>query len=399
MALLKEGSRYIFFNYLSVFLNTIRGIILLTVLNPVSLGIYRLIFTYSSYFRYYNLGFNALAFYRAPPRKLEVLYAQLLQRVNTVLAFLFGILFTIAFVILSWNTLEEQALLISLLLFFILYFTQIGETFITIAKIKGRFDIINIYNVIMSAGSLVLMYGLGFYFGLMGVISGLAVATVISSSYIWVVLRPPKKIRINLTVRRIKMYFRAGVLNILPGMLSVLFSTIEVWLINSKFGVRETGYYSVVMTLVNLILLINTDSLVFLYSKRSKKIQREPWYVLRMTIVSFLLLSVCCIVSIYIIAWGIREFFPTYEPAANIYKLCFWGIPFLVMKNLLVHYLSNNKTTRISVLLMLLLIVKVIVLQSIMKAETFYYATASMNVIFGISIIALFTYDNKLKKA
>ncbi|RAV99751.1 MATE family efflux transporter [Pseudochryseolinea flava] len=395
MALLKEGVRYVIFNYLSVFLNTVRGIVLIAVLTPIQMGSYRLIFTYSNYFRYYNLGLNALAFYRAPPRKLQALYSNLLFKINISLAAFFGILFSVAYTFLASD--EYSSLwLASIFLFVILFFTQTSETFVTIAKIHGRFDIINRYNIAFASGSLVLMIVLGKTYGLHGAIGGLALATMATSLYLSTVLKDAAQSSVTLTFNRIKLFFLSGALNIFPGMLSILFSTIEVWLITRSFGLAETGYYSVVITLVNLILMINTDGFVFLYAKRSKQIKNDPRFVLKSTVLSFGVTLLFCAMCIPIVHWGVAYFFPQYATASDIYQICFWGIPFLVMKNLVVYYLSNNRPIRISVLLALLLVMKTVVLLQPQTTADFYTSVAWSNVVFGVAIAIIFIIDNNI---
>jgi hypothetical protein len=183
--LFKEGVSYVVLNYLSLFLTTVRGILLINILTPFSLGVYKLIFTYSSYFRYYNLGFNALAFYRAPARGLEESYSFLLRKINTALAWSFGVLFTVIFSAFWWRNLSDQGTLDFILwLFAILYFTQLGETYITICKVRKDFATVNKYNVLFAALSTVLMIGLGYLFSLRGVILGLAASTVIGCFYL-----------------------------------------------------------------------------------------------------------------------------------------------------------------------------------------------------------------------
>jgi O-antigen/teichoic acid export membrane protein len=397
--MLKEGSRFIFFNYLSVFFSTIRGIVLIKLLNPASLGIYRLIFTYSNYFRYYNLGLNALAFYRAPPKGMEETYAIILQKINTVLACTFGLIFTLIFAWITWSSLQDQGYFVILLsLLLILIFTQLGETFVTIAKISNKFSLINQYNIIYSAGSLVAMVSCGYLWALKGVILGLTISTIISSITIIYKLRQKTKFTITLPLKRLFILFKYGIINILPGMLSVLFTSIELWLITDKFGMDTTGYYSVVITFVNLILLINTDSLIFLYAKQAKKFKNDPAFVIRLSFIALAVIAVICFISIYIIDFGIATFFPNYLPASAIYSLCFWGIPFLVFKNLVVHYISNNRSLRIAFLLGILLLLKIVSLYFINDQHTFYIGVAAFNVLFGVSLVIIFVADNRLLK-
>jgi O-antigen/teichoic acid export membrane protein len=237
---------------------------------------------------------------------------------------------------------------------------------------------------------------LGYLWELKGVILGLTVSTILSSTIIIYKLGRRTGLRITLPFRRLLVLFKHGGINILPGMLSVLFTSIEVWLINYKFGVEATGYYSVVITVVNVILLLNTDSLVFLYAKQSRKFKNEPRFVLRLSVIALGFIALICLASIYVIHFGIAMFLPNYLPASTIYSLCFWGIPFLVFKNLIVHYISNNRSFRISILLVLLLLLKSVSLYFIPDQKSFYYGVAAFNVLFGISMVIIFVVDNQL---
>jgi O-antigen/teichoic acid export membrane protein len=370
--LFKDALSYVVLNYFSLFLTTVRGILLINILNPFSLGLYKLIFTYSSYFRYYNLGFNALAFYRAPVKGLEESYSFLLRKINITLAWSFGLLFTLIFSAFWWNSLSQMKSLDFILwLFGILYFTQLAETYITICKIRKDFRIVNQYNILFAVLSTILMIALGYFLELRGVIIGLAASTILACLYI---------------ISALKM------------KLPLLFTTVEVWIITYFFGAEETGYYSFVITFVNIILLLNTDGVVFLYSKRSGNFRKDPGFVLKLTIIAFVLIGLVCIAGLFVVDWGIATFFPRYMRASEIYRLCFWGIPFLVARNIVVSYISVNRTIYISVVLFILLTIKSVALLFISNKEEFYQALAASNVFFGVILVLIFLYHRYFEK-
>jgi O-antigen/teichoic acid export membrane protein len=391
----KEGALYVFFNYLSVFINALRGILLIGLLKPASLGVYRLIFTYTSYFRYYNLGLNALAFYRAPAKNMREIYAYIIYKINLSLAISFGFVFAAVFALTMRGQLSEYLQIDTLLaLFLILVFTQLGETVVTILKIYGRFSVINGYNIFTGIVSFILTVALSYYFGLTGAIWSLSFSAVITYWYIARQLRKVPSHKINFTRRKIVVLFKHGIINILPGMLSVLFGTVEIWLIGYKYNIQETGYYSVVVTLINLILMVNTDGLVFLYSKKAARIKSEPKFLMRVTVISFVLLSATCFVAIFVVDIATKMFFKNYIPSSEIYKICFWGIPFLCFKNIVFYYISNNKPMIVSVLLAILVIIKVSVLIFIDSKPDFYSMVAVFNFLYGIALIIFFTKDS-----
>lgn len=397
--LVQDTLRYVGLNYLSLFLTTLRGVLLINILNPVSLGVYKLLFTYTSYFRYYNLGLNALAFYRAPVKGMEETYSYLLKKINTLLAVVFGTFFTIGFSFFWWNSLSVEGNLDFILwLFIILFTTQLAETLITIAKVKKKFNTISFYNLLLAMSSLILMVVLGYWFDLRGVLFGLAVASLISYLYVLWDITVEKKINISFTRRKVVTIFKHSIITIIPGMLIVLFSTMEVWIIALRFGAAETGFYAVVTTFVNLILLLNTDSIVFLYSRRSSKFQKDQRFVMKITAFSFFVIAVVCFIGIFIVDWGIEMFFPAYLPAAAIYKLCFWGIPFLVARNIAVYYITNKKSVLVSWVLLALLIMKIVILLLPDSKELFYNCLAVSNLLFGVILILLFGYHWSLNE-
>jgi O-antigen/teichoic acid export membrane protein len=396
--LFKDTIGYVVLNYLSLFITMVRGILLINILTPASLGVYKLLFTYSSYFRYYNLGLNALAFYRAPSRGLQDTYSFLLRKINILLAWSFGILFTIIFSIFWWQPLSELGSLDFILwLFGILYFTQVAETYITISKIKKDFRVVNIYNIQFAAVSTVMMIGLGYFLELRGVIIGLAISTVIASLYVMNALKLKLSVPIKLSAFRIKTLFKHSVITILPGMFIVLFSTIEIWIIAYSFGAEETGFYSMVTTFINIILMLNTDGIVFLYSRKSMEFRKDPGFVLKLTAVAFILITLVCFAGTFVVDWGIETFFPKYLRSAEIYKLCFWGIPFLVARNVVVSYISMNRSILISMVLLVLLIMKTLVLFFIYSPAQFYIVLAATNVMFGVVLTTFYLYNGRNK--
>jgi O-antigen/teichoic acid export membrane protein len=397
--LFKDALSYVVLNYFSLFLTTVRGILLINILNPFSLGLYKLIFTYSSYFRYYNLGFNALAFYRAPVKGLEESYSFLLRKINITLAWSFGLLFTLIFSAFWWNSLSQMKSLDFILwLFGILYFTQLAETYITICKIRKDFRIVNQYNILFAVLSTILMIALGYFLELRGVIIGLAASTILACLYIISALKMKLPFSISLGRYKLKTLFKHSIVTILPGMFIVLFTTVEVWIITYFFGAEETGYYSFVITFVNIILLLNTDGVVFLYSKRSGNFRKDPGFVLKLTIIAFVLIGLVCIAGLFVVDWGIATFFPRYMRASEIYRLCFWGIPFLVARNIVVSYISVNRTIYISVVLFILLTIKSVALLFISNKEEFYQALAASNVFFGVILVLIFLYHRYFEK-
>lgn len=393
--LLKDTAGYVLINYIATAVTTVRGILLIGLLSPFNLGIYKLIFTYTSYFRYYNLGLNALAFYRAPLKGLENSYSVLLRNINTTLAVAFGLIFAVIFSMFWWETLATQGLLdFTLWIFVILFFTQLGETFLTISKIYKRFDFVSGYNLVFAVSSLVFMIVLGYYFELRGVVVGLAISTLASCVYI---LRKLPKQSVSLVGNlgfKVKTLFKHSILTIIPGMLTVLFSTVEVWIIAYKYGAVETGFYAVVSTVVSLILMLNTDGMVFIYSKKSGDLKNNRKMIWRLSAVAFVIVSIVCIACALVLSWVMALFFPKYLPAADIFGTCFWGIPFLVFRNVILYYIANKKLRLISYLLFFLLILKTVVLMLMIEKTTFYIALAGLNTTYGVALLVLLFFVN-----
>jgi O-antigen/teichoic acid export membrane protein len=393
--LLKDTAGYILLNYLATAITTVRGILLISLLSPFNLGIYKLIFTYTSYFRYYNLGLNALAFYRAPLKGLESSYSVLLRNINTTLAVAFGLVFAAMFSIFWWETLASQGKLdLILWIFIILFFTQLGETFLTISKIYKRFEFVSGYNLMFALSSLILMVTLGYYFELRGVVLGLAIATLVSCIYILKKLPAQPVSLVSSIGFKIKTLFKHSILTIIPGMLTVLFSTVEIWIIAYKYGAIETGFYAVVSTVVSLILMFNTDGMVFIYSKKSGGLKSDRKMIWRLSAVAFVIVSIVCVGCALILSWVMALFFPKYLPSADIFMICFWGIPFLVFRNVILYYIANKKFKLISYLLLFLLILKTAVLMLMTDKNIFYTALAGLNATYGIALLGLLFFVN-----
>jgi O-antigen/teichoic acid export membrane protein len=393
--LLKDTAGYVLLNYLATAVTTVRGILLIALLTPFNLGIYKLIFTYTSYFRYYNLGLNALAFYRAPLKRLEYSYSVLLRNINTTLAIAFGLIFTAIFSMFWWGTLAEQGLLdLIFWIFVILFFTQLGETFLTISKIYRRFPLVSAYNILFASLSLALMVLLGYYFELRGVVLGLALATVISCVFVMCKLpKQPLSLLGNFRFK-VRTLFKHSILTIIPGMLTVLFSTVEIWIIAYKYGAVETGFYAVVSTVVSLILMLNTDGMVFIYSKKSADLKNDKKMVWRLSAVAFVIVTVVCAACALILQWVMALFFPKYVAAADIFMICFWGIPFLVFRNVILYYIANKKLELVSYVLFFLLALKTGVLALITDKHGFYTSLAALNAVYGISLLILLYFKN-----
>ncbi len=393
--LIKETASYVVFNYASQALLIARGFLLITILTPVSLGIYKLLFTYVSYFRYYNLGLNALAFYRAPPRKMQASYGFLLRKINLTLAWSLGLLFTLIFAILWWDALSSDSTRDYILwIFLILYFSQMAETYLTIAKVNKAFATINRYNVAFAVVSTVSMVVLGYFWQLRGVIVGLTLSTIVTSAYLTGKLGKGVRYSIRLTRWKIKNLFKHSLTTILPGMFIVLFTTVEIWIIAFRFGAAETGYYSVVATFVSIVLMLNTDGVVLLYSKRSQNFRRQPGFVLNVTAIAFFVIASVCFAGIIIVPKIIEMFFPDYLRASAIYLLCFWGIPFLVARNIVVSYISQNRSIFISTILAALLVTKSALLL-LVQTSAFYLGLAATNAAFAVVLIMVYVLDRQ----
>lgn len=383
-----KNIQYVLTNYLSLFFSVIRGLLLIEILSPIHLGVYRLFFTYSSYFRYYNFGLNALAFYRAPLKAMRHTYSQVLLKTNFFLSWTLGAGFTAVFVFLLGENLTYVHILSIAGLFVILVFTQMNETYVTICKIYNTFGRINKYNLILSVSGVLLVIPLGYFLELDGVIAALTLSTLLAFLFLRRVVRSDEaKLRLRLTFRRIMVMGKAGVKTILPGMVLVLFTTVEVWILTDKYGVEETGYYSVVLTIINILMILNTDSLVFLYAGNAKTIAKDSGYTLRITFLFFALLSIVSVASLFIIDWMVHHVFQQYTRSAKIYRLCFWGIPFLVFRNIVMYYIARNRAVQVLWFLSLLLAMKVVALMLANSTTAFYSQVALMNLIFGVGMI------------
>jgi O-antigen/teichoic acid export membrane protein len=116
--------------------------------------------------------------------------------------------------------------------------------------------------------------------------------------------------------------------------------------------------------------------------------------VWRLSAVAFVIVTVVCAACALILQWVMALFFPKYVAAADIFMICFWGIPFLVFRNVILYYIANKKLELVSYVLFFLLALKTGVLALITDKHGFYTSLAALNAVYGISLLILLYFKN-----
>lgn len=155
--MVKKLVKYLFSNYLSVVLNVFRSFALARILLPESLGAWSLVSTFLGYFRYYNLGFNSLAYYRVGKTGSVELYSSLLIRTNVILTIVFGVIYTVIFGFTQIDQFSTLGYFPIIVAFFVssIFITQFSETYVAINKIGVNFNTIATYTNILAISGFV----------------------------------------------------------------------------------------------------------------------------------------------------------------------------------------------------------------------------------------------------
>lgn len=382
---------FIIANYSSLILNTFRGIAVIGLLSPASLGMYRLIFTLTSYFRYYNLGLNSLAYYRSAITRSQDIYTLLLRKTNYFLAFWMSLIFCVTFSVIYWKelwTLQYSDL--PFYLFFILFYTQKSETLVTIFKLHLRFNDINKVSLFLALLSLLFVLSLAYKFDLRGAIVGMALATI-GSYYYQTSLYDKRDISpITFSIKRYLIIFKSGLLNFLPGLSNVVFTTVEVWICSAIFGLKETGYYSISLTIISFILLFNSSFGVYIFSKYPNKIKNDKRFTLRIAVLSFVATAILSFLIYHVFVVAVERFYPQYNAVVSILKVGLFSVPFITLRILSDFFISQSSYLRIAVPVFLLSFIKVIVLILQRDPYNFYVLNSIINAVYGLMILLLF---------
>jgi O-antigen/teichoic acid export membrane protein len=387
---------FVFSNYLSSFLNSIRSIVVAYFLDPHTMGIWSLLLTFCSYFRYYNLGLNALAFYRSKIKRMEVAYTSYILKSNIFLSLCFALIYVLIFIFFFAPESEYfQSPEILALLFFYLIINQWAETYVTSAKIFGDFRSVAIFTVVLSILSFVFLVTFSYWFEIKGLMYGLVASIILSFFFIKGRISIHKKISFSPFSKRLLVLISNSIRIILPSLLYILFSSAEIWIIQFRFGFEETGIYSIVTTFFNKALILPVSLAVVLFTKNSHKIKENNRYVAKLTLGTFFITLITCGFGYLLLALVVNNFLPEYEKSLEILLVLVWTIPFLAIKNSLVdNLIVNKKVLLYLVFLGVLLLAKTIALIFI-SLHSFYIILGLTNVIYGVGLFILFSILNK----
>lgn len=394
----KEFIKYIISNYLSVVLNVLRTIVLAKIVLPEVVGIWSIINTFAGYFRYNNLGLNALAFYRGKRKNVQNLYSNLLLKSNSALALTFGTIYSALFILTQYKSLNVDInWKLMLLLFFVtIVGVQISETYVTINKLNSNFNTISYNTNILSILQFSLVLIGAFTSGMLGILIGNSISIILSLLYL-VKVTKYKKYHINISLSRLLLFFRGAISGITPGFLYIAYTTIDIFVIKEKFGLVENGYYAIVFTLINVILIAPSSLAAFLYSKNPNRLVDSKNYVYKITIANFLTCSLLVLAS-YVILFLIANYFlPKYTRSIAIFSLIFYSIPFLSIKNGMVDILiAKSKQYLYNVVLFIIIILKVSVLFFVSN-NTFYSTIAGFNILLGVLTLLIYHFVERKK--
>lgn len=389
----KEFFKYVTSNYLSVILNILRTVALAKIVVPEIVGIWSIINTFAGYFRYNNLGLNSLAYYRAKRKKSESLYSNLLLKTNLSLAIGLGIIYSCFFIVTQYSIINKEMNWGLLLLLFFITITgvQLSETYTSINKLNSNFKIISFNTNLFS----LLQFGLvlmgAFWAGLSGIILGNSIAIIISFLYL-VKTTEYKKYSINLNFSRLVRLFKGSVSTIVPGFLYIAFVTLDVFFIKEKFGLSENGFYAIVLTLINVILIAPSSLAVFLYSKNPNHLIGSKKYVYKITVINFLVCYSLVFISYIFLFFLTKNFLFKYSRSLEIFILLSYSIPFLSIKNVIVDILiATSKQHLYNTLLLITVILKIMVL-FFLTGDKFYGVIAGFNIFFGLMTLTLYYF-------
>jgi O-antigen/teichoic acid export membrane protein len=396
--MVRKLASYLFSNYLSVLLNIIRSFTLTKILVPESLGAWSILSTLLGYFRYYNLGFNSLAYYRSGKSGSLELYSSLLIRTNLFLTIVFGIFYTIFFGLTQINQFSTTGYFPIIIVFFMssIFITQFSETYVAINKLGAKFSIIASYTNILAISGFFFVVGGAFYGNLIGMLFGNLISSILGFFY----LRTRTKIisfPYKLYFRRLKIFFIRSSKMILTSILSITYTSLDIWMINYRYSLSENGYFSLIQTFTTVLLILPSSVAVFYYSSNPRKLINNNNQVFKLTAFNFIFTSILVVVSFFFMKFVVFNFIPNYKKSVEIFSVLAFSIPFLSIRNVMVDMLIvKNIVKPLNILIICLIILKISLLSCI-KIDLFYFIVAGLNVCYGLIVISVFTYNHYQK--
>lgn len=384
-------AKYLFSNYLSAGLNITKSFALAKILMPESLGAWSLISTFLGYFRYYNLGFNSLAYYRAGKTGSFELYSSLLIRTNVILTIIFGVLYTLIFGLTQIDQFSTMGYFPIIVAFFLssIFITQFSETYIAINKIGTSFNTISTYNNILAITGFVFIIIGAMYGNLNGMLIGNLISSVIGLVYI----RQKTRIfrfRPRLYYKRLKVFFIRSSKMISPSLLSIAYTSSDIWMINYRFSLKENGFFSLIQTFITVLLILPSSVAVFYYSSNARNMINNEKQVYKLTGINFVLTSIFVVLSYFVMSLFVKNFAPEYQKSIAIFAIIAYSIPFLSIRNVMVDMLiMKNKLLPLNITVILLILLKISML-SLVNTDHFYLVITSLNICYGIAVLAVF---------
>lgn len=396
--MVKKLVKYLFSNYLSVVLNVFRSFALARILLPESLGAWSLVSTFLGYFRYYNLGFNSLAYYRVGKTGSVELYSSLLIRTNVILTIVFGVIYTVIFGFTQIDQFSTLGYFPIIVAFFVssIFITQFSETYVAINKIGVNFNTIATYTNILAISGFVFVIVGAMYGGLNGMLIGNLVSSCIGLVY----LRKKTvitKFRPKLYYQRLKVFFIRSSKMIVPSLLSIAYTSSDIWMINYRFSLKENGYFSLIQTFITVLLILPSSVAVFYYSNNAKNMIKNEMQVYKLTGINFVLTAVLVGISYIIMSLFVKYFAPEYHKSIAIFAVLAVSIPFLCIRNVMVDMLIvKNRLLPLNIAIVILILLKINVL-AFVGVDHFYLSIAGLNICYGMVVLVVFILVHYIK--
>lgn len=374
----------------------VRESILISILTPAQLGVWRLILTIQMYSKYLALNSSTLIVYRGQVKNVINSY---IKRVNCIISFLSLSLCIIFSTVLS-NILpiEGNYFYIWFALFSLSAFNIATNYFTSINLALKNFTKLAIFQFISPICMLVLIFIIRPHDDLTIVslvVLSCAIPTLVFIKDFLSVVKYHKATYayLKIKVRSLLVIIKSSMGNLFAPLSFTMFHTSEVWMMQSKFDIALVGYFSIILVFTNVSNLSASVFSTFMFAKDPLKTKSDTGFLCKKLIQVFSLVSVSVLIGNELILNLIPNYYPNYAemvPYLAIYSFC---IPFLSLRNVsLTSAISQNIGFLVGMFTVTLLIFKVVFSQFfIEEKESFFLSITIFNIIYGI-LVSIFPF-------
>ena len=388
----RKEALYTLSSYWISLVGLVRESILISMLTPAQLGLWRLLLTFQGYCKYISLNASDLCVYRGKPKGLVEKYYRDVISIITLLLMLIAPMFAFwasKYIQLGVSS-GVKVLIIGLLSVFIVY----TNVFCSLALSKKDFSSITLFQftspVILVLGLLIMGVSSGIELALTLVVAnGLSLICYYKYFYSTYSYTITAFKYLKIKVRSYVVMLKMSANNLTASLSFAIFHTCEVWLIESKFGLSAVGFFSVVLVFTNIANLGSSALSTILFATHTNRIKCDGRFLIKVSLVSTVIVMLIALIGFYVLGYLINTLFVNYSPVLTILAIYSFCIPFLAIRNFgLTNIIANKNGTVFGFYTLILASVKITTLVLVEQSQTDFFITVVLfNITYGISSI------------